>query len=142
MAAGDWRPRLQALAHDLEKVQTFYDSLGGIVGYQVTCLELIVAARAKECSHARNGSGSDVGSATEYLVPQGTNLQGAEQRPEAQRAAADGLRAMPELAEIYPLGGAHPPMLRAFAAHLCTTLHACIAMHAARDAAGQTAGRG
>jgi UTP---glucose-1-phosphate uridylyltransferase len=92
------------LAATLEKVQRFYDSLGGIVGYQVKCLELIDAALEEELSGGESdGSG---GSTVEFLIPQGTNLQGPEQRATAQQAAADGLHAMPMLAEIYPLGGA------------------------------------
>lgn len=90
-------------------MQAFYDSLGGIVGYQLKCLELIIAARAEELSDAENGCSSGDAAESdhvEYLIPQGPNLQGAQGREVAQRAAADGLRAMPQLAEIYPLGGA------------------------------------
>jgi UTP---glucose-1-phosphate uridylyltransferase len=99
------------------KVQQFYDALGGIVGYQLKCLELIAAAKSKELEEAEakaNGSADDGADAhTDFLIPQGPNLQGPEGRRVAQRAAADGLRAMPDLAEIYPLGGT----IRAEACH-------------------------
>lgn len=107
--AGDWQQRFRELAADLAKVQTFYDSLGGVVGYQLKCLELIVAARVEELSDAENAGSVDDAARyadVDYLKPKGPNLQGAQGREVAQRAAADGLRAMPELAEIYPLGGA------------------------------------
>lgn len=104
-------------------MQSFYDSLGGIAGYQLKCLELIVAARVEELSdreaessdHAAAGStaaaGSNAAPHVDFLVPQGTSLQGLQGRHAGQRAAADGLRAVPELAEIYPLGGAQPAMM-------------------------------
>lgn len=92
------------MAADLVKVQAFYDSLGGIVGYQLKCLELIVAAKEKEDS-VDEDDGAAPQESVEFLVPQGPNLQGEEGRSVAQRAAADGLRAMPHLSEIYPLGG-------------------------------------
>jgi hypothetical protein len=98
--AGEWAPQLEELAQKLEKVQSFYDCLGGIVGYQLKCLELIDAALEEEESDGPCTSN------VEFLVPQGTNLQGPEARPAALKAAADGLQAMPMLAEIYPLGGA------------------------------------
>jgi UTP---glucose-1-phosphate uridylyltransferase len=101
-SAGNWAPQLEDLAQKLEKVQSFYDCLGGIVGYQLKCLELIDAALEEEVSDGPRTSN------VEFLVPQGTHLQGPEARPAALKAAADGLQAMPVLAEIYPLGGALP----------------------------------
>jgi hypothetical protein len=106
--AEDWQEALRQLALDLVKVAAFYDSLGGIIGYQLKCLELILAARVEEKSEDEP-PGSAPDNPVNFLVPQGPNLQGPEGRQAAQQAAADGLRAMPQLAEIYPLGGVKIP---------------------------------
>lgn len=107
------------LADDLVKVMQFYDSLGGIVGYQIKCLELIRDARAeaaaKSSAESSSGGESDSNGAAPgaarasevtYLVPEGLMLQGPNGRAAAHRAAGEGLRALKYLAEIYPLGGA------------------------------------
>lgn len=101
------------LAENLVKVQNFYDALGGIVGYQLKCLQLICDAKEEKYASSID-SGSDAASASdgtsvEYLEPQGPNFQGHEGRAEAQKAAGDGLRALPGLAEVYPLGGTLQP---------------------------------
>lgn len=132
---GDWKPQMHSLAEKLVKVQRFYDALGGIVGYQLKCLQLICDARVREFSSmvpsayssldgsslegsSSEGSETDASSVhsaagaavvddeVEYLVPQGPKFnKGDEGRALAQHAAGAGLRALPELAEIYPLGG-------------------------------------
>lgn len=90
-------------------MQKFYDALGGIVGYQLKCLQLICDAKVQEYTSSMD-SGTDAStddddSVVEYLEPVGPNFQGRERRSEAQQAAGDGLRALPDLAEVYPLGG-------------------------------------
>ena len=99
--AGEWKVQMSELAADLVKVMQFYDSIGGVVGYQLKCLELIRDARAKEACAGETTATSTVS----MLVPQGPNLQGPEGRAVAHRAACAGLQALPHLAEIYPLGG-------------------------------------
>ena len=42
--------KMHSLAEKLVKVQRFYDALGGIVGYQLKCLQLICDARVREFS--------------------------------------------------------------------------------------------
>jgi hypothetical protein len=132
-SAGDWRPSMRALAEKLVKVQRFYDALGGIVGYQLKCLQLIYDARAEAYAEmtpqrlSLDGSSSGTGTApsvasegtsagcteeteeqVDYLVPQGPKFNtGVQGQKRALHAAGDGLRALPQLAEIYPLGGAH-----------------------------------
>jgi hypothetical protein len=127
---------MHSLAEKLVKVQRFYDALGGIVGYQLKCLQLICDARVREFASMSQSEYSSLDGSTldlsdtdvlsqhstaasaaaaaaeteedvEYLVPQGLKFnKGAEGRALAQYAAGAGLRAIPELAEIYPLGGA------------------------------------
>ena len=88
------------------------------MGYQLKCLELIAAAKveAREESDssvdAADTASTGISSEVEFLIPNGPNLQGVQGRAEAQQAAAAGLRATPELAEIYPLGGAQDSLLR------------------------------
>eukprot|EP00892_Ulva_mutabilis_P001452 jgi/Ulvmu1/11307/UM074_0022.1 len=107
---GDWKAELTRLADVLAKVHRFYDALGGIVGYQLKCMQLICDAKAQEyadsCSSGTEAQTDDDTEVVDYLKPQGPNFQGASGRLEAQRAAGEGLRALPSLAEIYPLGGA------------------------------------
>ena len=68
------------LAARLVKVQRFYDSLGGIVGYQLKCLELILAAKAKEDSV----DSPETDDSVNFLVPSGPKLQGEAGRQAAQ----------------------------------------------------------
>ncbi|KAG2430555.1 hypothetical protein HXX76_010074 [Chlamydomonas incerta] len=128
------RPRLAALAGRLARVETFYDSVGGLLGYQLKSLELIVeglqdkTARAKEqqraaevaaaTSAASVGDSIDLvaaGGATaeerrrpqvSFHVPRGIDLAGEEGAQVGVSAAAQGLASLPFLAEIYPVGGA------------------------------------
>lgn len=117
------------MADKLVKVQRFYDALGGIVGYQLKCLELICDARVREFSSMEPSAYSSLDGSTEgfetddssqhstasstaeveevhYLVPHGPKFnKGKDGRALAEHAAGEGLRALPELAEIYPLGG-------------------------------------
>ena len=88
-------------------MDTFYDSLGGLSGYQLRCLELCTAAAAEDEVCAGGDSSSDSRCAPCDVVmhmPVGVDL--ANDRPAARRAAADGLYALPFMAEVYPLGGA------------------------------------
>jgi hypothetical protein len=124
-------------------VDTFYDSMGGLVGYQLKSLELILSAEAAAAaapSHPSptmsggpqptSSSSSSSSSAQHqglvgepgaqatpaqqaegspaacYHVPPGLDLAGEAGRQLGQRAAAEGLLAMPYLAEILPVGGA------------------------------------
>ena len=121
----------ERLAAALARVEDFYDSIGGLVGYQLQCLRLIHDQAALEPwpggdaaagSTASSGSGnlssstsgceecasSAVDGETEYLVPSGLDLASADpqQAQQARAATAAGISALPYMAEIYPLGGA------------------------------------
>lgn len=125
-------------------MEEFYDSLGGLAGYQAQCLQLLAAADAEGGADAGAGatpasldsfdssssmdaslcstddawpagmlgaaagssSGSGGSSSTEFLVPAGLDLASPAQAAAAAAAVADGIRAVPRMAEIYPLGGA------------------------------------
>ena len=124
---------LRPLVKTLRAVETFYDVLGGVIGYQFAALELIheqfggPPPSVLEASGAgekkllieeerRPTSSTSTGSAAletraraclnETLhVPVGPDLRdgGGEF---AARAAAWGLEELPKMAEVYPLGGA------------------------------------
>ena len=97
--------QLRQLAAALLRVDAFYDSLGGLAGYQLRCLELCASAAAEDEQRVAGGAGN--GSAPRDVVlrmPVGVDL--ANDRLAARRAAADGLHALPYMAEVYPLGGA------------------------------------
>ena len=109
-AAGDSEDAAQGLrqlAAALLRVDTFYNSLGGLAGYQRRCLELCATAAAEDGACAGSDGGSDGRGAPNDVVlhmPVGVDL--ANDRAAARRAAADGLHALPYMAEVYPLGGA------------------------------------
>ena len=124
---------LLPLCSVLRNVESFYDMLGGVVGYQFTALELIhqafggpaaMTAGALEATHEASGPvdtrptingtvssrrrGKETGRERETLqmhVPPGPDLRegGGEY---ARLAASWGLQTLPQMAEIYPLGGA------------------------------------
>lgn len=116
-------PLLGALLETLRACERFYDVLGGAVGYQLTALRLVhdscaaeaagAAARVGPSAAALSDDPDEVrdGADVAYHAPRGPDLAAGEgpagdSCSVAQRAAADGLRAMPRLAELYPLGGA------------------------------------
>lgn len=129
-------PALAKLAAALARVEDFYDSIGGLVGYQAQCLALLAQQQqgqgtqpgspTSSSSYSSDGSmcstddawpGSLSGTsgnsgatsadpATEFLVPSGLDLASPSQAAQAASAVAAGLAALPHMAEVYPLGGA------------------------------------
>jgi len=97
---------LVKLVRVLEQAEQFYDSIGGVLGYQLRTLELVAGL----------GAGSEEGDVGSRAGPTETRLHRpagpdlSDSCPEGpalrRRWAAEGLRAMPEMAEIYPVGGA------------------------------------
>lgn len=89
----DHYERILCLAAQLEKIDLFYTSLGGIVGYHLTLLQLL-SSREKE--EQKPG--------VSYQAPPYIDLR--EERQSALDAARQGLLHLPQMAEIYPIGGA------------------------------------
>eukprot|EP00897_Mesotaenium_endlicherianum_P006387 jgi/Mesen1/5777/ME000293S04932 len=100
------RERLHNLLGMLRAVDRFYDSIGGILGYQLASLELVRAAEEeKSAQHLHSSAASSISHGDEsYYVPVGRDL--SRDKEYATQAAFWGLEGLPQMAEIYPLGGA------------------------------------
>jgi len=113
---------LARLGEALARVHAFYDAIGGLPGYQRRCLQMIADGRGAAAGTGapgppgagcagegagRAGEGADGDAALRFHRPRGLDLAGADGRALAAAAAAAGLAALPHMAEIYPLGGAH-----------------------------------
>ncbi|GMH42585.1 hypothetical protein BSKO_10504 [Bryopsis sp. KO-2023] len=103
---------IDEMASNLVRLEKFYNSLGGLVGYQVKSLELMRAGIMKGHDE-ENGGGAERngleylcgGEETEYLLPEFLDLS-EEQSHQVIGAVAEGIRAVPGMAEIYAVGGA------------------------------------
>eukprot|EP00798_Chlamydomonas_sp_ICE-L_P025555 gene25555-11203_t len=96
--------QLDKLASILQRVESFYDGIGGIVGYHAKSLQLIAAS-------SEPGGFSDYPTEqqkgeSKLHVPKAVDLTGEQGMERAQQAVAQGIRAMPYMAEVYPVGGA------------------------------------
>lgn len=92
---GAYQAALEQLAGSLEGVEEFYDSIGGIAGYQMTALSIMLQTHAGDAVTGR-------GNTVEMLVPEGLDIRSQE----AKSSILEGIKAMDRIAEIYPLGGA------------------------------------
>ena len=89
----DWHECLSKLAEQLWNIEIFYDAIGGIVGYHVTVLKLIAQYKvSREIDSIR------------YLKPEGMDI--SLKTTEVNQAIHWGIESLPEMAEIYPVGGA------------------------------------
>ena len=91
---GDSLPKMkvQALLRHLTSVDRFYDSIGGIVGYQAQVLKLLAQNRGAQAPHQAifsRAQGIDLTAPSDDVV----------------QAVWSGLRALGEMGEIYPIGG-------------------------------------
>ncbi|GAB2216460.1 hypothetical protein Droror1_Dr00024233 [Drosera rotundifolia] len=96
---------LRKLLKTLREVEEFYDCLGGIIGYQINVLELLASATyGKNVKRSGNINGSMNCQFLEIHSPEGLDL--SQNTEYASEAALWGLEGLPDLGEIYPLGGA------------------------------------
>ena len=99
-AGTSFRTSVQQLASTLKRVDTFYNSIGGLLGYHRKCLQIMLERSDQQTAV--------VGQAAEEVIfhmPRGPDLAGPHGRQLAAESAAAGLEALPHMAEIYPLGG-------------------------------------
>jgi len=88
-------PALEALTLQLLEVEQFYEPIGGIVGYHLTFLELV---------RAQNFPLEQSQETLHYYKPEGLDL--TEETQEVFKAIRWGVEHLPQIAEIYPVGGA------------------------------------
>ncbi|KAF3433372.1 hypothetical protein FNV43_RR24474 [Rhamnella rubrinervis] len=96
---------LRKLLKNLGEVEQFYDCIGGIIGYQITVLELLSqrisgSHYTNRSKHIREMMDCQV---LEIHAPSGLNL--CQNTEYASQAALWGIEGLPDLGEIYPLGG-------------------------------------
>ncbi|KAI8474308.1 MAG: hypothetical protein J3K34DRAFT_465788 [Monoraphidium minutum] len=90
-----WAPHLRRLAGALERVEAFYDSMGGILGYQLKSLQLIAANSAEAAAAAANNAAGSAacGAAAAAARPGGADALAAFEGappPEAHSAPRAG----------------------------------------------------
>lgn len=81
--------KITPLLNQLVNVEQFYASIGGIIGYHARMIELLNTQEDRAVTK------------TKYLAPEGISL--AEK---SKAWAIEGIRALPLMAEMYPVGGA------------------------------------
>ncbi|KAL8137487.1 hypothetical protein V2J09_003488 [Rumex salicifolius] len=88
----------------MREVEKFYDCIGGIIGYQISVLQLLAEAPSQ---HKINGSQHvNESLKCDYLEihsPRGVDI--SKNTEYASQAALWGIKGLPDLGEIYPLGG-------------------------------------
>ncbi|XP_042512379.1 UTP--glucose-1-phosphate uridylyltransferase 3, chloroplastic isoform X2 [Macadamia integrifolia] len=96
---------LKKLLRTLHEIEQFYDCIGGIIGYQITVLELL-SSSSSEMQSMNLSQHLDEGGKIQFLeihIPRGLDL--SRDTEYASQAALWGIEGLPELGEIYPLGG-------------------------------------
>ncbi|MQL69230.1 hypothetical protein Taro_001480 [Colocasia esculenta] len=96
---------LNGLLKTLGEIEQFYDCIGGIVGYQIMILGLLSssAMEGQPKSWSRHLDRSMKYEVMEFHIPNGLNLSAKTEC--ASQAALWGIVGLPDLGEIYPLGG-------------------------------------
>ncbi|EPS63541.1 hypothetical protein M569_11245, partial [Genlisea aurea] len=90
---------LRALLNMLEEVEQFYDSIGGVIGYQTMVLKLLSRSNLEGNTSTKTSTCQVL----EIHPPPVVNL--AKDTEYASQAALFGIAGLPDLGEIYPLGG-------------------------------------
>ncbi|KAL4620819.1 hypothetical protein ACB092_06G183700 [Castanea dentata] len=98
---GDFEKLLKTLG----EIEQFYDCIGGLIGYQITVLELLAQAT---CERETTNWSHHINKLmecqfTEIHAPRGLDL--SQDTEYASQAAIWGIEGLPDLGEIYPLGG-------------------------------------
>ncbi|XP_010658245.1 UTP--glucose-1-phosphate uridylyltransferase 3, chloroplastic isoform X1 [Vitis vinifera] len=95
---------LKKLLKTLREIEQFYDCIGGIIGYQIVVLELLTQSLSKKhinwIQHINEAMQCQL---LELHSPCGLDL--SKNTAYASQAALWGVEGLPELGEIYPLGG-------------------------------------
>lgn len=95
MVAEENRSSLHRAVEVLKEVDRFYSEIGGVIGYHLTVLKLIM-------EHEKDAASKDTNIV--YSKPKGINLSKNDR--ETKEAIFAGIKSIPEMAEMYPVGGA------------------------------------
>ncbi|XP_022764977.1 UTP--glucose-1-phosphate uridylyltransferase 3, chloroplastic-like isoform X3 [Durio zibethinus] len=96
---------LKKLLKILAEIEDFYDCIGGIIGYQIMVLELLAQSSLgmQTTNHSQQVHESMECQFLEIHPPTGCDL--SQNTEYASQAALWGIEGLPDLGEIYPLGG-------------------------------------
>ncbi|KAM5556726.1 UTP--glucose-1-phosphate uridylyltransferase 3, chloroplastic [Rosa sericea] len=96
---------LKKLLKNLGEVEQFYNCIGGVIGYQITVMELLAQSRVEmQTTNWYNNIQEQMECQfLEIHAPSGLDL--SENAEYAAQAALWGIQGLPDLGEIYPLGG-------------------------------------
>ncbi|KAJ6357523.1 hypothetical protein OIU78_005384 [Salix suchowensis] len=96
---------LKKLLKSLGEVEEFYDCIGGVIGYQIMVLELLFHSTFKKqtTNWSQHTKESMECQFLEIHPPSGLDL--SKNTEYASQAALWGIEGLPDLGEIYPLGG-------------------------------------
>ncbi|KAL7108918.1 hypothetical protein ACP275_06G143000 [Erythranthe tilingii] len=99
------RAALRSLLKMLGKVEQFYDCIGGIIGYQVSVLELLAQSSHEEQTINWSQQINKLLKCQIVEIHPPSVLHLSEDSEYASQAALWGIEGLPDLGEIYPLGG-------------------------------------
>ncbi|CAN1801161.1 UTP--glucose-1-phosphate uridylyltransferase 3, chloroplastic, partial [Linum perenne] len=96
---------LKLLLKNLKEIEKFYDCIGGIIGYEIMVLELLTHSTCENqttnwSQHIHDNMNCQF---LEIHAPSGPDL--SKDTDYASQAAMWGIEGLPDLGEIYPLGG-------------------------------------
>ncbi|CAN1172931.1 UTP--glucose-1-phosphate uridylyltransferase 3, chloroplastic, partial [Linum perenne] len=96
---------LKLLLKNLKEIEKFYDCIGGIIGYEIMVLELLTHSTCENqttnwSQHIHDNMNCQF---LEIHAPSGLDL--SKDTDYASQAAMWGIEGLPDLGEIYPLGG-------------------------------------
>ncbi|KAF5453698.1 hypothetical protein F2P56_028584 [Juglans regia] len=95
---------IKKLLKTLGEIEQFYDCIGGIIGYQITVLELLARSCKRQATNwSQTRTESKDCQFLEIYAPSGLDL--SQSTEYASQAAIWGIEGLSDLGEIYPLGG-------------------------------------
>ncbi|XP_061376575.1 UTP--glucose-1-phosphate uridylyltransferase 3, chloroplastic [Gastrolobium bilobum] len=96
---------LNKLLETLAEIERFYDCVGGIIGYQITILELLAENFFESQNVNLSQHMHEVKQCQIMGIDPPNGLDLSESTEYASQAALWGIEGLPDLGEIYPLGG-------------------------------------
>lgn len=88
------KDKILKLLEDLTRVESFYDHIGGVIGYHLMCIKLLYDMQSPKKTHALE----------RYHPPSGIDL--TKEDLYLKEVVLEGIAKQGEMAELYPVGGA------------------------------------